>query len=44
MFAQEDVLLSEVGIDELEFCLVVLVGEGVSEDLVERGAKNGMDV
>jgi hypothetical protein len=37
LLTKEDVLLSHIGVKQLEFCIVVFVGEGMIEDLVEGG-------
>lgn len=37
-FTEEDVLFGDIGVDELEFGLVVLVRKGMGDELVERGA------
>ena len=37
-FTKEDILLSYIGVQQFEFCVVAFVGESMADDLVKRGA------
>ena len=44
-FAEKDILLGDVRVEQLEFCLVVLVAERMGDELVEgRAVEEGMSV